>query len=180
MAQTFRCYREHHFGQVKNDHIMLDKSLFSPETNHFLRPDALQVLADIISKNDASTKIKINNARHNQADRGYDAHRMQIPFSSDLFNLSNRIHKEIFEYLSAIERDVKKAVESDGLFQASNMALLLSTPGGEYQSCHIDFASKNHSKFKKIVHEIPYIILWPVTKRYLFPLIPILLFLSLL
>ena len=168
MAQTFRCYREHHFGQVKNDHIMLDKSLFSPETNHFLRPDALQVLADIISKNDASTKIKINNATHNQADRGY------------LFNLSNRIHKEIFEYLSAIERDVKKAVESDGLFQASNMALLLSTPGGEYQSCHIDFASKNHSKFKKIVHEIPYIILWPVTKRYLFPLIPILLFLSLL
>ena len=144
---------------------MLDKSFFSPETHHFLGPEALQVLADIIRNNDASTKIKINNATQNQADRGYDAHRMQIPFSCDLFDLSNHIHKEIFDYLSAIERDVKKAVESDGLFQASNMALLLSTPGGGYQACHTDFATKNITNFKKVVHEIPYIILWPVTQR---------------
>ena len=132
------------------------------------------MLADIISKNDASTKIKINNATQNQADRGYDAHRVQIPFSRDLFDAKNSLHLEILEYLSAIERDVKKAVESDGHFQASNMALLLSTPGGEYQACHTDFATtKNITKFKKIVHEIPYLILWPVTERYLFPLLPI-------
>ena len=176
MSQNFKWYRDNHFKLLQNDHIMLDKSLFSPDTHHFLRPEALKVLAEIISNNDASTKIKINNKTENQADRGYDANRMQIAFSSDLFDLSNSIHVEIFEYLSSIERDVRKAVEAEGLFQASNMALLLSTPGGGYQACHTDFATtKNITKFKNIVHAIPYIILWPVTERYLFPLIPILL-----
>ena len=77
---------------------MLDtKSLFLPEMHHFLRPEALKVLAAadiIISKNDASTKIKINKATQNQeADRGYDARRMQIPISRDLFlDVQNSIH----------------------------------------------------------------------------------------
>ena len=160
MSKTFRDQREFFFRNLQNDHITLDKSLFSPDTHHFLEPEALKVLAEIISKNDASTKIK------ESIDRDYDEHRMQIPFSSDLFDLSDCIHKEIFEYLSAIETDVKRVVEASGLFEASNMALLLSTPGGGYQACHTDFATtKNITKFKDVVHEIPYFILWPVTKR---------------
>ena len=99
---------------------MLDttKSLFSPEMHHFLIPEAPKVLAAadiIISKNDASTKIKINNATQNQeADRGYDAHRLQIHFSRDLFlDVKNSIHIEIRSWVSRlseeIDRDVKKA-----------------------------------------------------------------------
>ena len=73
---------------------MLDKSFFSPETHHFLGPEALQVLADIIRNSDASTKIKINNATQNQADRGYDAHRMYWN------KILNGDHIACFQYMS--------------------------------------------------------------------------------